>query len=145
MNPFEVLRLDPSASEEQVVEQAARLRRRAADGAEAADVRQAARALTGRPEDRLLHALLTHPRPQYASLALEKFAAAYRRAPSGEAPAVPPPDLKEFEGILQSFLVEELEAAPLPFEALAAAEDPDEVRLRLSETLWQSLVFDTRA
>ena len=62
MNPFEALRLDPSSSEEEVVKQAARLRQRAADEAELAEVRQAVQALTGRPEDRLLHALLTHPR-----------------------------------------------------------------------------------
>ena len=54
MNPFEALRLDPSASEEEAVKQAARLRQRAADEAELTAVRQAVQALTGRPEDRLL-------------------------------------------------------------------------------------------
>ncbi len=147
MNPFEALRLDPSSSEEEVVKQAARLRQRAADEAELAEVRQAVQALTGRPEDRLLHALLTHPRPGHSAPALERFAAAYRRAPAatGEAPPVPSVDLKEFADLLQALIVEELDLAPPPFEAPAAAEDPEEVRRRTAEALWQSLLFDMRA
>ena len=147
MNPFEVLRLDPSASEEEIVNQAARLRRRAANEAELTAVRQAVQALTGRPEDRLLHALLTHPRPGHAAPALERFAAAYRRAPAatGDAPPAPSVDLKEFADLLQTLIVEELELAPPPFEAPAAAEDPEEVRRRTAEALWQSLLFDMRA
>jgi len=73
MNPFEALRMDPSASEEEIVKQAARLRQRAADEAELTAVRQAVQALTGRAEDRLLHALLTHPRPGHAAATLDKF------------------------------------------------------------------------
>src|SRR5262249_37567333 len=72
-NPFEALRLDPTATEEQIVAQADRLRQRAADEAELAAVRQAVQALTGRAEDRLLHALLTPPRPAWLSPALERF------------------------------------------------------------------------
>src|SRR5947207_3842306 len=125
MNPFEALRLDPSASEEEVVKQAARLRQRAADEAELTAVRQAVQALTGRPEDRLLHALLTHPRPGHSAPALEKFAAAFRRAPaaSGEPASVPALDLKEFAELLQAILAEELDLTPPPFEAPAAADD----------------------
>ena len=110
-------------------------------------MRQAVQALTGRPEDRLLHALLTHPRPGHAAPALEKFAAAYRRAPAatGEAPSAPAVDLKEFADLLQALIVEELDLTPPPFEAPAAAEDPEEVRRRTAEALWQSLVFDMRA
>lgn len=147
VNPFEVLRLDPVASEEEVVKQAARLRQRAADEAELTAVRQAVQALTGRAEDRLLHALRTHPRPGHACPALDRFAAAYRRAPaaSGEPPVAPPLDLKEFAGLLQALLAEELELTPPPFEAPAAAPDPDEVRRQTGEALWQSLVFDMRA
>ena len=59
MNPFEVLHLDPSSSEEEIVKQAARLRQRAADEAELTAVRQAVQALdrpgrgpaTARPVD----------------------------------------------------------------------------------------------
>ncbi len=147
MNPFEVLRLDPSSSEEEVVKQAARLRQRAADEAELTAVRQAVQALTGRPEDRLLHALLTHPRPGHAAPALERFAAAYRRAPAaiGEAPPMPAVDLTEFAELLQALLVEELELTPPPFEAPAAAEDPEEIQRRTAEALWQSLLYDMRA
>ena len=146
MNPFEALRLDPSASEEEVVKQAARLRQRAADEAEVTVIRQAVQALTGRAEDRLLHALRTHPRPGYAGPALEKFASAFRRAPSAAAPpAAPALDLKEFADLLQALLVDELELTPPPFEAPAAAEDPEEVRRQTAEALWQSLVFDMRA
>jgi hypothetical protein len=147
MNPFEALRLDPSASEEEVARQAARLRQRAPDEAELTAVRQAVQALTGRPEDRLLHALLTHPRPGYSAPALDKFAAAFRRTPaaSGEAPARPALDLKEFTELLQEVLVEELTLTPPTFEALAAEEDPDEIRQQTAESLWQSLVFDPRA
>src|SRR5260370_38957376 len=114
MNPFEALRLDPSASEEDVVKQAARLRQRAADEAELTAVRQAVQALTGRPEDRLLHALLTHPRPGHAAPALERFAAAYRRAPapSGEPPAAPGLGLKEFADLLQAIVAEEMDLTP---------------------------------
>ena len=147
MNPFEVLRLDPSVSEEEVVKQAARLRQRTADEAELTAVRQAAQALTGRAEDRLLHALRTHPRPGHACTALEKFAAAYRRAPaaSGEPPAAPPLDMSDFQRLLEDVLIEELDLTPPPFEAPAAEEDPDEVRRQMTEALWQSLVFDPRA
>ena len=147
MNPFEALRLDPSASEEEVVRQAARLRQRAADEAALTAVRQAAQALTGRPEDRLLYALRTHPRPGHVSPALEKFAVAFRRAPapSAEAPAAPPLDLKEFADLLKGLLAEELELTPPPLEAPAAVADPDEIRLQTAEALWQSLVFDMRA
>ena len=147
MNPFEVLRLDPSSSEEEVVKQAARLRQRAADEAELNAIRQAVQALTGRPEDRLLHALWTHPRPGYAAPALERFAAAHRRAPAptGEPPPAPAPDLREFADLLQTLLAEELDLTPPSFEAPAATEDPDEIRRRTSEALWQGLVFDMRA
>ena len=147
MNPFEVLRLDPSSSEEEIVKQAARLRQRAADEAELTAVRQAVQALTGRPEDRLLHALLTHPRPGHAAPALERFAAACRRAPAatGEAPPVPAVDLREFAELLQVLLVEEMDFTPPPFEAPAAAEDPEEIRRRTAEALWQGLVYDPRA
>jgi hypothetical protein len=146
VNPFEVLRLDPSASEEEVVRQAARLRQRAADEAALSAARQAVQALTGRPGERRLHALLTHPRPAHDAPALDRFAAAFRRPPAaGPAPAAPGPDLAEFEALLRAQLAEELELTPPPFEAPPAADDPDEVRRQASEALWQSLVFDPRA
>jgi hypothetical protein len=146
-NPYEVLRLDPSATEEEVVRQAGRLRQRSADEATLSAIRQATQALTGRPEERLLHALLTHPRPCYAWPALDRFAAAFRRpppAPAGAAPC-PPLDVRECARLLEGLLAEELELPPLPFEAPPAADDADEIERQAAEALWQSLLYDPRS
>jgi hypothetical protein len=147
MNPFEVLRLDPSATEEEIVRQAGRLRQRATDEVTRNAIRQAVQALTGRAEDRLLHALLTHPAPCYQSPVLERFVAAFRRPPTtaGDAPACPALDVKELEDLIKEKWAEELELSPLPFEAIAAGEDADEIRWQTAEVLWQSLLFDARA
>ena len=147
MNPFEVLRLDPSATEEEIVRQAGRLRQRATDEATRNAIRQAVQALTARAEVRILHALLTHPAPCYHSPALERFAAAFRRPPAttDNAPACPEFDLKEFEDLIKEKWAEELELPLLPFEAIAAREDTDEIRRQTAEVLWQSLLFDARA
>ena len=144
-NPFEVLRLDPDSSEEEVVRQAGRLRQRATDEQSLNAIRQAVQALTGRAEERLLHALLTHPRPTHAWPALERFAAAFRRPPAATASPVPPPDLNELAGLLRALLAEELELAPLPLEAVDAAEDAAEIERQMAEALWQSLLVDMRA
>ncbi len=85
-NPFEALRLDPSATEEEIVRQAGRLRQRATDEATHNAIRQAVQALTGRAEDCLLFALLTHAAPRHHWPALERFAAAFRRAPPQSPP-----------------------------------------------------------
>jgi hypothetical protein len=145
-NPFEILALDPMASEEQVVEQAGRLRQRSTDEATITAIRQAVQALTGRAEDRLLQALLAHPQPVYAWPALEKFISAYRRAPVPTTVATCPPlDLAEFAALLRAHLAEELELSPLPFEPLPATEDAEELERQAAEALWQSLICDPRA
>jgi hypothetical protein len=146
-NPFEVLRLDPSASEEEIVRQAGRLRQRAADEAERNAIRQAVQALTASPEARQLYALLTHPRPAWGDAALDRFAAAHRRAPASEvAPALCPPlDLEEFTALLCELTAEELRLQPLELEGIPAAEEPEEIRRQTAEALWQSLLFDPRA
>ncbi len=146
-NPFEVLALDPNATEEQIVEQAGRLRQRSTDEATLTAIRQAVQALTGRAEDRLLHALLAHPQPAYAWPALEKFVNAHRRAPAVATSAVacPPFDLAEFTSLLQAQIAEELELVAPPFEPLAATEDAAEIQRQAAEALWQSLVCDPRA
>jgi hypothetical protein len=147
-NPFEVLKLDPGTPPEEVVRHAGRLRQRAADEAAVAAVRQAVQALTGRPEERLLHELLTHPRPCYRWPALEQFAAAFRRPPppaSAERQPCPPPDLDELAALLRPLAAEELDAPPLPFDPLDAPEPADEVRRQTVEALWQALPFDPRA
>jgi hypothetical protein len=81
-NPFEALRLDPAADDEQVVAHAGRLRQRATDETEVAAIRRAVQALTGRPEERWVHQLFTHPRPCYRWRSLERFVAAFGRPPA---------------------------------------------------------------
>ncbi len=102
-NPFEILRLDPSSTEEEIVRQAGRLRQRATDEATLNAIRQAVRMLTARPEDRLLYSLLTHPAPCYHWPALDRFAAAFRRPPTATgAPApCPPLDMEEFGDLVK--------------------------------------------
>jgi hypothetical protein len=95
-NPFEVLRLDPTTPSVEIMRTAARLRQRATDESTIAAVRQAVQALTGSPEARRLHELLTHPGPRYLWPATEQFAAAFWRSPFPEqqpAEAVRPEDL----------------------------------------------------
>jgi hypothetical protein len=102
-NPFEVLRLDPSADNEQVVAQAGRLRQRAAGEEEVNAIRQAVQSLTGSAEERFLHEMLTHPRAGYDWPALDRFRAAFRRAPpppAGEAP----PNADKVALLLRTFL-----------------------------------------
>lgn len=122
-NPFEVLRLGPTASAEEVVRQAGRLRQRAPDEAAVAAIRQAVQALTGRPEDRALLELLTHPGPRYEAPALEQFLAACRRLPPVDAPSHVPADwgLDEFRALLE----------------------PPGTGVR--EALWRCLLFDPQA
>jgi hypothetical protein len=144
-NPFELLRLDPASSEEEVVRAAAILRQRAADEAALNAIRQAVQALTGRPEQRLLYALRAHPRPTHHWPALDRFAAAFRRPVAGEAPPCPALDLSELTDLLLTAVAQALESAPLPLEAVPGGEGPEEVRRQTAEALWQSLVADLRA
>jgi hypothetical protein len=147
-NPFEVLRLDPATPTEEVVRQAGRLRQRAADEATVAAIRQAVQALTGRPEERLLHELLAHPAPCHTWPALERFTAAFRRPPLPEeqtAATCPPPDLAEVAALLRPHAAAELDAPPPPFEPIGEAEDQAEIVRQTVEALWQALPFDMRA
>src|SRR5260370_42104505 len=82
VNPFEVLNLNPAASEEEIVCQAGLLRQRAAAEETLTGIRQAVQALTAQPEERQLLALLTHPRPEYGSPGLDPFSSAFPRAPT---------------------------------------------------------------
>jgi hypothetical protein len=147
-NPFEVLRLDPTASEEEIVCRAAQLRRRAADEAAVAELRRAVQLLTGgRPEDRQLLSLLTHPRPGYSSPALERFAAAFRRPPvaAGAAEERLAFDLAEFAGFTAGPLAEELDTPQLSFEPVAPDDDAGEIGRQTDEALWQALIIDSGA
>jgi len=146
-NPFEVLRLDPSASEEEVVRRAGQLRQRASED-ELTAVRQAVQALTGRSGERVLHALLTPPKPTYHWPTLERLANAFRRPPAVSAtePLMPPAlDLDEFAALLRPLLLKELAPTPLPFD-LPPIEEPEEEILRQTiEALWQLLPFEPLA
>jgi hypothetical protein len=145
-NPYEVLRLDPSATEEEIVRQAGRLRQRSTPE-ELAAIRQATQALTGRAEERLLHVLLTHPKPCYAQPALDRFAAAFRRAPQTpvNTSPCPPLDLQEFAQLLEGLLADELEFTPPPFDPLSATDDAEEIDRQAVEAMWQSLLYDMRS
>ena len=142
-NPYEVLQLDPATSEEEIVRQAGRLRQRTADEDALAALRRAVQALTGLPEERALHALLTHPRPCYRWPAVERFAAAFRRPPTASSPVPPCPelDLAEFAALLKSAVAEELSLSPAPFEPVGASEGADEIQRQTAEALWQALLF----
>lgn len=147
-NPFEVLKLDPSATEAEIVRQAGLMRQRAADEATQTAVRQAVQMLTGRAEDRQLFALLTPPAPVHIWPALDRLEAAFRRPPQGmssEPAATPSLDLAEVASLLRPLLAHELEAAPLPFEPPPVVESAEEILKQTIEGLWQVLPFEPGA
>jgi hypothetical protein len=146
-NPFEVLRLDPGASEDEVVRRAGQLRRRASDEASIAELRRAVQALTARPEDRHLFAVLAHPRPGHSCVPLERLATAFRRppAPGAEQEARLPFDFAEFAGFLAVLLAEELDTPQLSFEPVSPGDDANEIGRQSDEALWQALVIDSGA
>jgi hypothetical protein len=142
-NPFEVLRLEPSACNEEVVAQAGRLRQRAVSDAELAAIRQAVQILTASAEERCVQAMLTHPEPRYHWPALEQFRAAYRRAPKpvgGTAAPMPPLDLDEFAGLLRPILGELLDVNTLPGWAQDLGEPVGENQKCSASVEWRNLV-----
>ncbi len=139
-NPFEVLRLDPSATEEEIVRQAGRLRQRATDETARNAIRHAVQALTAHPEDRLRLALWTHPAPRHHWPALEGLVAAFQRPPIADADPCPTLDVEEFRDLLKSLSAEELELPPLPFELIGADEEGEEIHRQSAEAMWQSLL-----
>jgi hypothetical protein len=146
-NPFEILRLDPSATEEEIVRQAGRLRQRATDEATHNAIRRAVQALTASAKERVLFGLLTHASPRHHAPALERFVAAFRRPPTASNVPEPclPLDKEEFEGLVKKLIAEELELSPPAFEPIAAGEAATEIDRQTAEALWQSLLFDPRA
>jgi hypothetical protein len=145
-NPFELLRLPPTASDEEAVLQGERLCQQAPDEATRDAIRQAVRQLTGSAEERTLHALLTHPRPDHGNVELERFQDAFREPPKTEtiAGALPALDVDEVRELLRHALAEELEPIPTPWEPVAADDTPEEIARQTAEALWQSLVSDMR-
>jgi hypothetical protein len=147
-NPFEVLKLDPSATEEEIVRRAGQLRQTASDENTLTAVRQAVQSLTGKPEERTLFALLTHPGPVHQWPALDRLEAVFRRppvseqAPQAETHAM---DLNEVADLLRPMLVEMLADEPLPLEMPPIVETPEEIMTQTLEGLWQVLPFELGA
>lgn len=146
-NPFEVLALAPTASEEEIVRHAGRLRQRATDEASLDVIRRAVQELTADANRRALWALLAHPLPGHAAPALDRFIAAFRRPPAaqGSSPTAPPLDVAELEALVLSSAAEVLTPGPQQFEPLPAGEDSDEIRRQTAEALWQALILGAGA
>jgi hypothetical protein len=144
-NPFEVLKLPPTASPEEIVRQGARLMQRTTDEPARNAIRQAVRALTESDEARGLQALLTHPNPGQGSGELERFTTAFRRPPraSGEA-ACPPVDVEEFRVLMLDAIAGESPPPPLTLERIESNEPAEEIERQTAEALWQSLVAQPR-
>jgi hypothetical protein len=146
-NPFEVLRLDPSVSEEEIVLQAGRLRQRFTEEAELTPMRQAVQQLTSNADERQLQAMLTHPAPEYATPLLDRLAATFRRLPVVDRATQPVPALDEqvFLEMILTRAAEELEMPAGAFEAVTATEDAAEIDVQLGEAAWQCLIHDLGA
>lgn len=145
-SPFDILGLPPTAGEDEVVRQAARLCGRTSDEAARGRYREAARLLTGDAARRELFALLTHPGSHPESPELTRFVNAHRRPPaSPAAPAARPPlDAAEVRAMLREARLAELAPAPRPLALVEAGEPADEVARQTAEALWQGLVAETR-
>jgi hypothetical protein len=143
-NPFELLRLPPDASEEEIVRQGARLCQTAGDDDARNAFREAVRMLTDNAEERRLHALLTPPSPATASKELDRFVAAYRRAPASEAAEVPELGKDEVLALLRERLAASVLRGPAALEAVPDQEPAEEIARQTSEALWHSLLHDMR-
>jgi hypothetical protein len=146
-NPFEVLRLDPKTPAEQVVQHAGALRQQVSTEDELAAIRVAVQRLTGRPEQRRLHELFTHPDPCYRWPSLEAFQTSFRRLPPAPVESLdcPPLDVAEFAELLRQLAAEEWQMPPQPLEALGRAETSEEIQRHQVEILWQGLLADSGA
>jgi hypothetical protein len=146
-NPFEVLKLDPSASEEEIVRRAGLLRQSATEDEQTA-IREAVRTLTGRPEERQLHALLAYARPVHDWPEVERFESAFRRPPVAEAVTVSasaPLDLEEFTAMLRPLLLAELTEPATTIDSSPVAETKEEILRQTVEGLVQLLPFEPGA
>ena len=148
-NPFEVLKLDPNATEEEIVQQAGRLRQQTTNEQELTAIRQAVQALTSGDEERALLRLFTHPQPDHDGSAVENLANAFRRPPQASAsqdvPECSALDLEALAEIMKPFVVRELRPEKLPLEPAAIEETPKEIERQTIEAMWQALPFDPRA
>ena len=149
-NPFEVLRLDPAASEENIVRQAERLRQRTTDETVLGAIRQAAMALTSSQEQRqpARAADTSATRCRLPSGVGSPVRRRFPSAPAATAPALPCPELDraEFLRLLLNAAAEELDPPPTAFEPIVAVADHADDRSRpWTPAVWQSLLFDPRA
>jgi len=147
-NPFEVLQLDPSASEEEIVRQAGRLRQRTADEAGVSAIRQAVQALTSSADQRTLHATLTFPGVQHEWPALERLKQTFRRPlaiPEEAPPPCPPLDRAAVAEFLWPLLVKELDMPPQPLPLPPLTDTPEEIGRQTIEGLWQLLLANPEA
>jgi hypothetical protein len=147
-NPFEVLRLDPTTPNEEVVRVAGRLRQLATDQAAVAAIRQAVQALTGNEEERRLHELRTHARPCYHWPRVDQFIAEFRRPPQpveGTAPTQSPSDLDELAGLLAPLIAKGLEVSKPTDEPATTPKSQEDLRREIIQACWRNLLVDTRA
>jgi hypothetical protein len=116
-NPFELLRLDPTASNDEVVAQAGRLKQQGVNDRELTAIRQAVQILTGSSKERFVQAMFSHPDPCYHWPALERLRAAFRRPPQGtgeQTSRCSPLKLEEFAEMLRPILGEPWDVEKLP-------------------------------
>src|SRR5262245_57261227 len=126
-NPFELLRLQPTAAAAEIVRHAGRLRQRNPDEADVAAVRQAVQALTGDTQERLLHELLSFANACYRWPAVEALASRWRRPPTpAAAPFQAKLDLSEFAALLRRLAAEQWQPVPLPLPMLDEIESAAE-------------------
>lgn len=136
--PFEVLRLPPTATAEQAVRQAARLTQLAPDEATRNRVRQAIQQLMASPQAWTLASLLAHPLPQYERPEVERFVAQHRRPPAGLAAApLPEVDWEELRAVRLDWLESQRSLPTLPLEPMPNAEAEE---APAENTAWPRLV-----
>ena len=145
-NPFEVLRLDPTASVEDAIRQADRLAQETADEPLKQRLRQAAHQLSSSPDRAALFALLTPPAPGYASEVLREFIVRHGSPPVGTpTEARPRLDEDEFRRRLLETVADDLSPGVAELEPLEIAESGAEIARQTAEAMWQALLSDTRA
>lgn len=146
-NPYEVLQLDPSATEAEIIEQAGKLRQRSTEEKTLTAVRQAVQQLTASSEQREVLALLSHPQPMYRWPAMERLLNANRRVPSStsdEEKTSPPLDMDLIAKMLRALLAEELRPTALNYVQPRIDELPQEIDQQTINALCQALLYDTQ-
>lgn len=144
-NPYEVLQLNPSATEAEIIEQAGKLRQRSTDEETLTAIRQAVQQLTGSHEEREIHALLSHPEPMYRWPAIERLMNAHRRPPtstSEEQHTGPSLDMDEILTLVKQLLAEEMRLLPINYIQPRIDELPEEIDQQTIHALCRALLYD---